>query len=92
MLHGGLIYMYCEMITTVGSANICLFIWIQMKEKKKKKILFVIMLRINSLNFSIYHTAVLAIAIMLFITSIVLILQLAFLSMIMKLTEFYIPI
>ena len=33
------------------------------ERKKEKKILFVITLRINSLNFSIYHTAVLAIAI-----------------------------
>ena len=40
--------------------------------KKKKKILFVIMLRINSLNFSIYHTAVLATVIE-YITSLVLV-------------------
>lgn len=30
----GLIYIYCQMIITIGSANICHLIYIQYKERK----------------------------------------------------------
>lgn len=64
-----LIYLWCEMITTVGLVNIRLL-------KIKVNSLFLLVmkpLRIYSLNnIPIYHTAVLAIGIMLYITTLVL--------------------
>lgn len=88
-----MIYIYCEIIITTGSVNIYLLLCRYNKKKRKKLFsLWWELLGFVLNNFPIYHPAVLAIAIMLFITPLVLILQLAFLSMIMKLMEFYIAI
>ena len=64
------------MITTIGSANIYHLVYNKKKRKKKEKnFLFVLRtLGIYSLNnFPIYHSAVLTIIIMLYITSLLLI-------------------
>ena len=66
-----LIYIYCEIIITIGSANTYCFIYIQERDKKK----FIPMMKALRMysNFPIYHRAMLAIIIMLCITSLVLI-------------------
>lgn len=59
--HDGLIYRYCETMTSVGSANIHLLVEIQEKlkkeEKKKGKGFLLVMktLRIYSVNFGVYQ-------------------------------------
>ena len=66
-----LIYIYCEIIPTVGSANIYCLIYIP--ERDKKNFIPVMKTLRMCSNFPIYHRAVLGIIIMLCITSLVLI-------------------
>lgn len=66
-----LIYIYCEIITTIGSANIYCLIYIQ--ERDKKNFIPVMKTLRMCSNFPIYHRAALAIIIMLYITSLALI-------------------
>ena len=58
------------MITTIGSAIISY----TYNRKKRKKVIFVMrVLRMHSLNFPVYHVAVLSLIITLYVTSLVLI-------------------
>lgn len=67
--HGSSICIYCEMITRIGLVNIC-----HHRCSKREKILVMRILRIYSvISFPIYHTSVLTVVIILYITFLVLI-------------------